>query len=85
MDDNWVVAPVPEPVAIRLARELYGLEAEARALPGEYDANFHLSTGEGPGFVLKVMHPDREQGLITDFDVRPVVFAFNRVNAYTLF
>ena len=59
-----MVAPVPESEAVRLARVLYGLEAEAQPLPGEYDASFHLATGDGPGFVLKVMHPERERGLI---------------------
>ncbi len=59
-----MVAPVPESEALRLARQVYGLEADARPLPGEYDANFHLTTGEGPGFVLKVMHPERERGLV---------------------
>ena len=64
MREDRVVAPVPESEAVRLAREVYGLEADARALPGEYDANFHVTTGDGPGFVLKVMHPARERGLV---------------------
>src|SRR5713226_7588409 len=42
-----VARPVTEAEAIRLARELYGLEATARALPGEYDDNFLLTTIEG--------------------------------------
>ncbi len=59
-----MVGSVPGSEAVRLARELYGLEAEAEPLPGEYDANFHLTAGAGSGFVLKVMHPERERGLI---------------------
>jgi 4-aminobutyrate aminotransferase-like enzyme/Ser/Thr protein kinase RdoA (MazF antagonist) len=58
-----------------LARELYGIETTARALPGEYDDNFHLTTNEcltptrpgstgGHAFVLKVMHPARERSFI---------------------
>jgi Ser/Thr protein kinase RdoA (MazF antagonist) len=47
-----------------LARELYGLEATARALPGEYDENFHLTSADGHAFVLKVMHPARERSFI---------------------
>jgi 4-aminobutyrate aminotransferase-like enzyme/Ser/Thr protein kinase RdoA (MazF antagonist) len=47
-----------------LARELYGLEAAARALPGEYDDNFHLTSADGHAFVLKVMHPARERSFI---------------------
>lgn len=50
--------------AVRLARDHYGLDVEARALPGEYDANFHLRSPDGRGFVLKVMHPGRERGLV---------------------
>src|SRR6266576_5918670 len=49
-----------ESEAARLAREVYGLEASARALPGEYDENFHLIAAPGRAFVLKVMHPARE-------------------------
>jgi 4-aminobutyrate aminotransferase-like enzyme/Ser/Thr protein kinase RdoA (MazF antagonist) len=46
--------------AIRLARDIYGLEVRPRPLPGEYDHNFHVQTAEGRAFVLKVMHPSRE-------------------------
>ena len=35
-----------EAEAVRFARELYGLEVSAKALPGEYDDNFHLTTAE---------------------------------------
>jgi len=55
---------ITEAEATRLAREIYGLEVRARALPGEYDDNFHLITGEGRAFVLKVMHPAREPSFI---------------------
>ncbi|MFN0087332.1 MAG: aminotransferase class III-fold pyridoxal phosphate-dependent enzyme, partial [Blastocatellia bacterium] len=50
--------------AIRLARELYGLAAAARALPGEIDSNYRLTAENGEEFVLKIMHPERERGLI---------------------
>jgi 4-aminobutyrate aminotransferase-like enzyme/Ser/Thr protein kinase RdoA (MazF antagonist) len=59
-----VAHAVTEAEAIRLARELYGLETTARALPGEYDDNFHLNCADGRAFVLKVMHPAREQSFI---------------------
>jgi 4-aminobutyrate aminotransferase-like enzyme/Ser/Thr protein kinase RdoA (MazF antagonist) len=59
-----VAQPVTEAEAVRLARELYGLEATARALPGEYDDNFHLTSADGHAFVLKVMHPARERSFI---------------------
>jgi 4-aminobutyrate aminotransferase-like enzyme/Ser/Thr protein kinase RdoA (MazF antagonist) len=59
-----VALPVTEAEAVRLARELYGLEAAARALPGEYDDNFHLTSADGHAFVLKAMHPARERSFI---------------------
>ncbi len=59
-----VAQPVTEAEAVRLARELYGLETAARALPGEYDDNFHLTSADGRPFVLKVMHPARERSFI---------------------
>ncbi len=55
-----VAQPIMEAQAVRLAGELYGLETTARALPGEYDDNFHLTSADGQAFVLKVMHPARE-------------------------
>ena len=39
MREDGIVAPVPESEAVRLARDVYGLEVEARARPGEYDHN----------------------------------------------
>ena len=59
-----VAHAVTEAEAVRLARELYGLETTARALPGEYDDNFHLNCADGRAFVLKVMHPARERSFI---------------------
>src|SRR5260370_4089298 len=50
--------------AERLARELYGLGASAAALPGEYDSNFLLHAGDDREFVLKCMHPARENAFI---------------------
>ncbi len=59
-----VAQPVTEAEAVRLARELYGLEGSARALHGEYDDNFHLIADDGRTFVLKVMHPARDHSFI---------------------
>jgi 4-aminobutyrate aminotransferase-like enzyme/Ser/Thr protein kinase RdoA (MazF antagonist) len=50
--------------AIRLVAELYGLKGIAQFLPGEYDLNYHVVAEDGAEYVLKVMHPDREAGLI---------------------
>ena len=59
-----VAQATTEADAVRIARELYGLQAAARALPGEYDDNFHLTGADGRVFVLKVMHPAREKSFI---------------------
>src|SRR5260370_12975384 len=50
--------------AERLAKELYGIAAAATALPGEYDCNFHLRTADSNEYVLKCMHPARENSFI---------------------
>jgi 4-aminobutyrate aminotransferase-like enzyme/Ser/Thr protein kinase RdoA (MazF antagonist) len=50
--------------AAQLAETLYGLQATARALPGEYDHNFHLTAADGQQFVLKIMHAERERALV---------------------
>jgi len=78
--EDRVARPLTERDAEQLARELYGFEAVATALPGEYDENFHLTpatrakspranggtqaTDSPNEFVLKVMHPARERSLI---------------------
>ncbi len=72
-----VAQPATEAEAVRLARELYGLEASAQALPGEYDDNFHLRTGDSRAYVLKVMHPAREQSFI-DMQCRALVHLAER-------
>ncbi|MFN0119148.1 MAG: aminotransferase class III-fold pyridoxal phosphate-dependent enzyme [Blastocatellia bacterium] len=50
--------------AEQLAARLYGLSATARALPGEMDHNFHLTSEDESQYVLKIMHAGRERGLI---------------------
>ena len=42
--EDRVGQPTTEAEAERLALELYGLHVAAKALPGEYDDNFHLKT-----------------------------------------
>ncbi len=64
MPEARVSAPLSAEVAARIARELYGLSATIRALPGEYDDNFQLQTGDSRSFVLKVMHPAREESFV---------------------
>jgi len=63
------VTPTTETEAVRLARDFYGLETSATPLSGEHDNNFHLVARDGRAFVLKVMHPAREQAFI-DMQVR---------------
>lgn len=63
-----IAAPSLSPeVACRLVADLYDLgpasAVHAVALPGEYDANFEIRS-EGGRFVLKVMHPARDRGLV---------------------
>src|SRR6266567_8476484 len=72
-----VAQPVTEAEAVRVARELYGLETSAQALPGEYDDNFHLRTSDSRAYVLKVMHPAREQSFI-DMQCRALVHLAER-------
>jgi 4-aminobutyrate aminotransferase-like enzyme/Ser/Thr protein kinase RdoA (MazF antagonist) len=62
--ESSVAHPVGVEEAARLARDLYGLDVTAKALPGEYDDNFHLTAADGAEFVLKVMHPARERVFI---------------------
>ncbi|MCU0244653.1 MAG: phosphotransferase, partial [Acidobacteria bacterium] len=50
--------------AVRLSRDIFGLEAAARPLPSEYDDNFRLDTAAGEVRVLKVMHPMREAAFV---------------------
>ena len=62
--EERTVEAVATPEAERIASELYGVEATATALPGEYDCNFHLQARDGREFVLKCMHPARETAFI---------------------
>jgi 4-aminobutyrate aminotransferase-like enzyme/Ser/Thr protein kinase RdoA (MazF antagonist) len=64
MPEARVAPPLAPASAVRIVRELYGLEATARALPGEYDDNFLIDAGDAHRFVLKVMHPSREASFV---------------------
>lgn len=50
--------------AVRIAKEIYGLNVSASSLPGEYDNNFYVVTTDRRAFVLKLMHPSRERSFI---------------------
>jgi 4-aminobutyrate aminotransferase-like enzyme/Ser/Thr protein kinase RdoA (MazF antagonist) len=62
--ESGVARPAGVEEAVRLARDLYGLDVTATSLPGEYDDNFHVTAVAGAQFVLKVMHPARERSFI---------------------
>jgi 4-aminobutyrate aminotransferase-like enzyme/Ser/Thr protein kinase RdoA (MazF antagonist) len=64
MPEARVAPPLTPADAARIANSHYGLEATARSLPGEYDDNFHLQTSDSRAFVLKVMHPAREESFV---------------------
>ncbi len=59
-----VTHPISAEEAVRLARDLYGLDTDAQSLAGEYDDNFLLIGTDGRKFVLKFMHPARERSFI---------------------
>jgi Ser/Thr protein kinase RdoA (MazF antagonist) len=93
--EERVARTTTEAEAVELARELYGLGVAAKALPGEYDDNFHLrplheGVGAQPemavpraGFVLKVMHPAREESFI-DMQCRALQHLAQRAPQLTL-
>jgi 4-aminobutyrate aminotransferase-like enzyme/Ser/Thr protein kinase RdoA (MazF antagonist) len=48
--------------AVRLARELYGIDAAAAPLPSERDQNFLLTAADGQRFVLKIANSAESRG-----------------------
>ena len=64
MPEARVAERVSESEAVRLARDIFGFEATAKPLPGEYDDNFHLYARDGREFVLKIVHTARERSFV---------------------
>lgn len=64
MPEARVAPPLTPSDASRIALNLYGLQAALRSLPSEYDDNFHLCTSDSREFVLKIMHPAREDSFV---------------------
>ena len=64
MPEARVAAPLSVEAAARVAREVYSLTGGIRLLPGEYDDNFHFTIPDGRAFVLKIMHPAREDSFV---------------------
>jgi Ser/Thr protein kinase RdoA (MazF antagonist) len=50
--------------AVRMARDLYGLSAEASLLPSERDQNFALRSDSGERFVLKIAKSDEARSVL---------------------
>ena len=50
--------------AVRLARDIYGLSAEAGPLPSERDQNFTLRSDAGEKFVLKIAKSDEARSVL---------------------
>src|SRR5882672_9296828 len=62
--EERVARATTEAEAVELARELYGLAVTAKALPGEYDDNFHLTprdlAGAQPRLAVPLSNPYTE-------------------------
>lgn len=61
-------AAVAPELAIRVANEYYGVEANAERLTGERDENFRLQARDGGEYVLKVANPT-EDPAVTELPV----------------
>lgn len=72
MPEARVAPPLSAAEAVQIARDQYGLKASARSLPGEYDDNFHLVDVDSREFVLKIMHPAREDSFV-DMQCRALI------------
>jgi 4-aminobutyrate aminotransferase-like enzyme/Ser/Thr protein kinase RdoA (MazF antagonist) len=64
MPEARVATPISAEEAEQIAEKIYGLKVVVRTLPGEYDDNFQASTADDRNFVLKVMHPAREESFV---------------------
>lgn len=54
-----------------LTKSLYGITATATLLPGEWDANFHLTSSDGD-FVLKIMHAEQQPDIV-DLQIQTLI------------
>jgi len=72
MPEGRVAPPVAAEAAARAVRQLFGLEASVQKLPGEYDDNFLLHAPDSSAFVLKIMHPAREESFV-DMQCRALI------------
>ena len=78
MPEARVAPPANTSEALNIARLQYGFDVSAQPLPGEYDDNFHLVTADSREFVLKIMHPAREESFV-DMQCRALTHLAQRV------
>jgi 4-aminobutyrate aminotransferase-like enzyme/Ser/Thr protein kinase RdoA (MazF antagonist) len=64
MPEARVAPPIAAADASRILRDAYGIAAAARSVPGEYDDNFFIEAADSCAFVLKIMHPAREDSFV---------------------
>src|SRR6516164_4660494 len=83
MPEARIAPPPAARQASRLAFDAYGLEVTAQVLPGEYDDNFQLFAPDSRVFVLKIMHPAREESFV-DMQCRALSHLAERVPHLTL-
>jgi len=83
MPEGRVAPPVAAEAAARAVRQLFGLEASVQKLPGEYDDNFLLHAPDSSAFVLKIMHPAREESFV-DMQCRALAYLAERTPHLTL-
>ncbi|MBW2584996.1 MAG: hypothetical protein JRE36_15870 [Deltaproteobacteria bacterium] len=55
-----------EPDAVRIAKDLFALDADAKLLPSERDQNFYLTTLKDEAYVLKIAN-STELEVVLDF------------------
>ena len=83
MPEARVAPPIAPTDASRIARDLYGIDAAAHPLPGEYDDNFRLLARDSREFVLKIMHPAREESFV-DMQCRALTHLAGRASHLAL-
>ena len=67
-----------EPDAVRIAKDLFALDADAKLLPSERDQNFRLTAPDGRAFVLKLANATESRDVL-DFQNRAMIhIAANR-------
>jgi 4-aminobutyrate aminotransferase-like enzyme/Ser/Thr protein kinase RdoA (MazF antagonist) len=58
--------------AVRIAKELFGIDVTAKQLPSERDQNFHLAASSGPAYVLKLAN-STERREVLDFQNQAMI------------